>query len=113
MDNTRDPRKRLAPPLGLQALNGPRPGRPLGFLAGLRFPYFVIASSGQADTLHGRPGSCTSSSLASPARPPHLIARFFAEPLCRALGAPVVVDKCPGAAGIIGASAMAQAAPDG
>jgi tripartite-type tricarboxylate transporter receptor subunit TctC len=45
--------------------------------------------------------------------PPDLIARFVAEPLSRALGVPVVVDNRPGASGIIGASAAAQATPDG
>ena len=45
--------------------------------------------------------------------PPDLIARFIAGPLGRALGVPVVVDNRPGASGIIGASAAAQAAPDG
>ncbi|MEP7207325.1 MAG: tripartite tricarboxylate transporter substrate binding protein [Casimicrobiaceae bacterium] len=45
--------------------------------------------------------------------PPDLIARFIAEPLGRALSTPVVVDNRPGASGIIGAEAVARAAPDG
>ncbi|MEO8136568.1 MAG: tripartite tricarboxylate transporter substrate-binding protein [Betaproteobacteria bacterium] len=49
----------------------------------------------------------------APAGPPDLVARFIAEPLGRALGVPVVVDNRPGASGIIGVTAGAQAAPDG
>jgi len=49
----------------------------------------------------------------APGGPPDLIARFVADPLGRALGVPVVIDNRPGAAGIIGVSAAAQAAPDG
>jgi tripartite-type tricarboxylate transporter receptor subunit TctC len=49
----------------------------------------------------------------SPGGPPDLIARFIAEPLERALGVPVVVENRPGAAGIVGITAAAQAAPDG
>jgi tripartite-type tricarboxylate transporter receptor subunit TctC len=45
--------------------------------------------------------------------PPDLIARFVADPLSRALGVPVVIDNRPGASGIIGVGAAAQAAPDG
>ena len=49
----------------------------------------------------------------APGGPPDLIARYVAEPLSRALGVPVVIDNRPGAAGIIGLGAAAQAAPDG
>jgi tripartite-type tricarboxylate transporter receptor subunit TctC len=49
----------------------------------------------------------------APSGPPDLIARFIAGPLGRALAIPVVVDNRPGAAGIIGVTAAAQAAPDG
>ncbi len=45
--------------------------------------------------------------------PPDLIARFVAEPLARALGVPVVVENRPGASGIIGVNAAAQAPHDG
>jgi tripartite-type tricarboxylate transporter receptor subunit TctC len=49
----------------------------------------------------------------APGRPPDLIARYLTEPLGRALGVPVVVENRPGASGIIGVDAAAQAPPDG
>ena len=49
----------------------------------------------------------------APGGPPDLIGRFVAEPLGRALGVPVVVENRPGASGIVGVNAAAQAAPDG
>ena len=42
-----------------------------------------------------------------------LATRTIAEPLSKRLGQPVVVDNRPGAAGTIGADAVAKAAPDG
>jgi tripartite-type tricarboxylate transporter receptor subunit TctC len=44
---------------------------------------------------------------------PDVVARFFAEPLARALGVAVVVENRPGASGIIGVNAARQAPPDG
>ena len=45
--------------------------------------------------------------------PPDLVARFVAERLRRALGAPVVVENRPGAGGIVGVDFVSHAAPDG
>ena len=42
-----------------------------------------------------------------------LSARILAPELARELGAPVVIDNKPGAAGIVGLDAVAKAAPDG
>lgn len=49
----------------------------------------------------------------APGGPPDLIARFAAERLEQKLGVPVVVENRPGASGIVGLAAAAQAAPDG
>lgn len=49
----------------------------------------------------------------APGGPPDLIARFVGERLGRALGVPVVIENRPGASGIIGIDAAAQAAADG
>lgn len=48
-----------------------------------------------------------------PGGSPDIVARVFGERLSRALGQPVVIDNKPGANGIIGAEAVAKAAPDG
>lgn len=48
-----------------------------------------------------------------PGGSPDLVARLIGERLSRSLGQPVVVDNKPGANGIIGAEAVAKAAPDG
>ncbi|MGE0331795.1 MAG: Bug family tripartite tricarboxylate transporter substrate binding protein [Ramlibacter sp.] len=45
--------------------------------------------------------------------PADLMARIFAEHLQAKIGQPVVVDALPGANGLIGAQAVARAAPDG
>ncbi len=42
-----------------------------------------------------------------------IVARLFAQELSKSLGQPVVVDNKPGAAGNIGADAVAKAPPDG
>ena len=42
-----------------------------------------------------------------------LMARFYGEQLARSLGKPVIIENRPGAATMIGTSAVATAAPDG
>lgn len=49
----------------------------------------------------------------APGSTPDLLARLVAERLSQRLGKPFVVDNKPGAAGNIGADAVAKAAPDG
>jgi tripartite-type tricarboxylate transporter receptor subunit TctC len=50
---------------------------------------------------------------AAPGGTTDLAARMISEPLSKALGKPVVVDNRPGASGVIAASAVKRAKPDG
>lgn len=49
----------------------------------------------------------------APGVSPDVVARIVADPLQQALGQPVIIDNRPGAAGIIGADAVAKSPPDG
>ncbi|MBS0452694.1 MAG: tripartite tricarboxylate transporter substrate binding protein [Proteobacteria bacterium] len=48
-----------------------------------------------------------------PGGPSDIVARFLAESMRAELGQPVVIDNRPGAAGLIGSAAVANAPPDG
>jgi tripartite-type tricarboxylate transporter receptor subunit TctC len=45
--------------------------------------------------------------------PADIVARTFAQPFSEELGRPIVIDNRPGANGMLGATAVAKAAPDG
>ena len=78
-------------------------------LAGLAVAAFATAAQGQA--YPDRPIRAVVPF--PPGNASDLATRTIAEPLAKRLGQPVVVDNRPGAAGTIGADAVAKAKPDG
>ena len=75
------------------------------------FVFLVMQGSAIADTYPNKPINLVVGFPAGGAS--DLRSRQIAEKLTKALGQPVVVINRPGAAGAIGASTVAQAAPDG
>jgi tripartite-type tricarboxylate transporter receptor subunit TctC len=90
----------------------PSPLRALRFLTAALFALGLApAAHAQADKWPSR--SVTIVSPYNPGGTNDVVARLIAERLQKALGQPFVVENKPGAAGIVGATGVMRAAPDG
>jgi tripartite-type tricarboxylate transporter receptor subunit TctC len=92
-----------------------------GFSLGLRWICLVVALTGVAGKSSAQPGPATK----WPSRPIHLImptaaggagdlaSRLVGQKLSERLGRAVIIENRPGGSGIVGSTALANAAPDG
>src|SRR5438105_9641087 len=82
----------------------------------LRFCLAALLLAGASAELHAQAWPARPVRMVTPIAPggaADILARIVADRLTRALGQTFVVENLPGASGVVGAQAVARAAPDG